>query len=269
MERAGVGLTHDFFFRRLLRLKYEQEVRHLRTKTHVSVPLGALLMGVPDPLGVLEEGQVFVQIQKAADADVEPIVAENVLLYRNPLLHPGDVRVLSAVECPALAQYVNVVVFPARHKVTARSIPAECSGGDLDGDCFAVVWDPALVPPRDREIVPFDYEQHSKDAKAAMEKRFGGTMPAQTIPGFVSLGMCNSVLGKIARQSLAVTDQLEGGARHPLAIELAKAQSLAVDWPKNGVDPVVPPEVAEMLNESGYPDFMVRSLVFAKKKTCT
>jgi hypothetical protein len=38
-------------------------------------------------------------------------------------------RLVTAVDCPELHQYVNVVIFPARDNYLNRSIPAECSGG--------------------------------------------------------------------------------------------------------------------------------------------
>ena len=111
-------------------------------------------------------------------------------------------RVLKAVKCDALAAYVNVVVFPAEHMVTERSIPAECSGGDLDGDMFACIWDPALVPPREHES--FDYGSLT---------RLGAGEAPLSIAESISLGMRNASLGKIARLHLALCDMLPKGAR--------------------------------------------------------
>ena len=111
-------------------------------------------------------------------------------------------RGLKAVKCDALAAYVNVVVFPAEHMVTERSIPAECSGGDLDGDMFACIWDPALVPPREHES--FDYGSLT---------RLGAGKAPLSIAESISLGMRNASLGKIARLHLALCDMLPKGAR--------------------------------------------------------
>ena len=41
----------------------------------------------------------------------------------------------------------------------------KCSGGDLDGDQFGVVWDLRLVPPLNREFPPMDYDSIAKDIK--------------------------------------------------------------------------------------------------------
>ena len=41
----------------------------------------------------------------------------------------------------------------------------QCSGGDLDGDQFGVVWDQRLIPPPNRECPPMDYDSLAKDIK--------------------------------------------------------------------------------------------------------
>ena len=246
------------------------------------------------------QGEVFVRLKGPNDDLPRTITGTpkngTVLLYRNPLLHPGDMRVLRAVDRPELNQLINVVVFPAAHLITKRSIPGECSGGDLgeiatlhvvettlhvvettfyfltqhsccrllsladvcgaDGDCFAVIWDPKLIPPGMREVKPFDYEMHAKTEEENMKAECGGTPVLLTITEFVSNAMCNIALGKISHHHLAICDQLSLGARDPLAIELACTQALAVDYPKTGVPPKIPREALEMVKRNGYPDFM-------------
>jgi hypothetical protein len=46
------------------------------------------------------------------------------------------------------------------------------------------------------------------------------------------------------------------GAGHPIARELARQQSLAVDCPKTGVPPTIPAHAKAMIRKHGYPDFM-------------
>ena len=50
--------------------------------------------------------------------------------------------------------------------------------------------------------------------------------------------------------------RLPSGALDPLAIELAKSQSLAVDFPKTGVLPSVPKDTLDRVKSNGFPDFM-------------
>ena len=53
-----------------------------------------------------------------------------VLVFRNPCLHPGDLRLVEAVNLPELASYRNVVLFPATWSCKS-SLADQCSGGDL------------------------------------------------------------------------------------------------------------------------------------------
>ncbi len=55
---------------------------------------------------------------------------------------------------------------------------------------------------------------------------------------------------------LALCDIQPEGACDRLAIELAKLQSVAVDFPKTGIMQKVPAQAVEIVKENGYPDFM-------------
>lgn len=85
---------------------------------------------------------------------------------RAPVLAPGDLRLLKAADParldPALLRMHNVIVFP---KTGTESEPSKMGGGDLDGDCFFIIWDPDLVPKEEAE--PLDYSvtgARSKDS---------------------------------------------------------------------------------------------------------
>jgi RNA dependent RNA polymerase len=237
----NVDFTIEPFFRLCVLQVYEHAVRTLRTKTHIPVNLGALLMGIPDPYDVLKEGEIFFQIRKRGSDSIECITG-NVLMYRNPCLHPGDVRVVTAVHSTALSQYVNVLLLPARHSMT-RSLSAECSGGDLDGDHFALIWDKNLVPPVHRLCPPMDYNSFAIACKKKQEENEeeSGLKTERTEIGYMMDGMRTS-LGKVARLHLAVCDILPNGALEPLSIRIAEQASVAVDFPKTGVAATLPRE---------------------------
>ncbi|KAJ0897740.1 putative RNA-directed RNA polymerase [Helianthus annuus] len=120
----------------------------LRTKTRIFVPKGRVMIGCLDETRTLEYGQVFVQNSSARRTPLGDeysglgsykarIVSGDVVVAKNPCLHPGDVRVLSAVDVPALHHMVDCVVFPQKGN---RPHPNECSGSDLDGDGYFVCW---------------------------------------------------------------------------------------------------------------------------------
>lgn len=77
------------------------QMQDLRNKTRIFVPEATLLMGVVDELGVLEYGQVFIQIDRTLTLDSPQLVAGNVIIAKNPCFHPGDVRVLQVRLWPA------------------------------------------------------------------------------------------------------------------------------------------------------------------------
>ena len=181
------------------------------------------------------------------------------LIYRNPCLHPGDVRVVTAVDRPQLAFLMNVVVLPVAEG--GRSLAAACSGGDLDGDMFSLIWDERLIPPKSCVIPPLDYD--SLAAEAAKD----ATSESKTcsLSEFYIKVMTNDSLGRVAHLHLALCDLMPCGAKDPLALELAKSQSLAVDFPKTGIAPKVPEEALVMVDTNGFPDFMEKPLEITYK----
>jgi hypothetical protein len=110
----------------------------------------------------------------------------------------------------------------------------ECSGGDLDGDEFGVIWDSILIFPSDLVFDPVDYALLASDAKSLAESN--PVKRKKTCAEFVVSAMANSQLGKIARTHLAISDHLDQRAADPIARLLAREQSKAVDYPKTGAD---------------------------------
>jgi RNA-dependent RNA polymerase len=80
------------------------------------------------------------------------------------------------------------------------------------------------------------------------------------LANFYAKNMENDTLGRVAHLHLALCDILPDGACDPLAMELAKSQSVAVDFPKTGIVPQVPKKSLEIVKNEGYPDFMEKPL---------
>ncbi|OAA61599.1 RNA-directed RNA polymerase [Niveomyces insectorum RCEF 264] len=167
------------------------------------------------------------------------------LVGRNPSLHPGDLRVVEAVDVPALRHLRDVVVFP---RTGDRDIPSMCSGGDLDGDDYFVFWDQRLLPPRHA----WNYE--AMDYDATREPEVDQVTPRQLISFFVR-HMKHDTLPRIAVSHRAYADQLQGGAMHPRCLELAQLHSQAVDYAKTGVPALMPPR----LQPKEWPHWMGRT----------
>lgn len=129
--------TQDAFFRDLLKTIYQKNLQGLILKSRIPIKKGRILMGTIDEFDVLKEDQVFVQCRPLNYGENENyeeikwnssgkfIVESTVIVAKNPCMHPGDVRVLQAVDVPELRHMFDCVVFPA---VGKRPITSMCSG---------------------------------------------------------------------------------------------------------------------------------------------
>ena len=80
-----------------------------------------------------------------------------------------------------------------------------CSGGDLDGDDFLVMWDTDLLP-RDWNDEPMDY-------KAPWPITLDRDVTTKDITSFFVTYMKNDTLPRIAHAHLALADYSEDGVR--------------------------------------------------------
>ncbi|VAH58665.1 unnamed protein product [Triticum turgidum subsp. durum] len=96
------------------------------------------LMGTTDPTGTLKPHEVCVIL------DHGPISGE-VLVYRHPGLHFGDIHVLTATYSEAIQDFVGdskyAILFPVSGP---RSLADEMAGGDFDGDMYWVSRNPQV-----------------------------------------------------------------------------------------------------------------------------
>lgn len=140
----------------------------LREKARIFVPKGRWVMGCLDELGVLEQGQCFIQVSTPSlencfakhgsrftkRGNNLQVIKGYVAIAKNPCLHPGDVRILEAVDAPGLHHLHDCFVFPQNGE---RPHPNEASGSDLDGDLYFVTWDENLIPPSKKSWPPMEY----------------------------------------------------------------------------------------------------------------
>jgi RNA-dependent RNA polymerase len=232
---SNFSVQTEPFIRMVVKAFYARMLLDLRERSRIEVPLGACLIGVMDESFSLEYGQVFINLSAGDGPLLGPVV-----VAKNPCFHPGDVRVLHAIDVPSLRYLKDVVVFPGKGQ---RPHPNECSGSDLDGDIYFTTWDPKLQP-LEPQHEPMDYS-------APPTQHVSEVGPAHLVDFFVGF-MENNSLGVIANTHLATADQAEKGIFSEECLELARLHSVAVDFPKSGVPATVPS--ACRLDE--YPDFM-------------
>ncbi|KAJ7811000.1 RNA-directed RNA polymerase [Mycena olivaceomarginata] len=154
---------------RSLQLKEIGSFKNDRNKdrSRMIVKKSRLIFGVCDPFGVLKEGEVHIRITTARKGPSTPIHAD-VLVVRNPCLHPGDCLKLRAVHRPELSHLVDCIVFAGVAKPGHQAAPSMSSGGDLDGDKYFVCWDPDLVPTTISES--YDYPPNREPSPKAVTR---------------------------------------------------------------------------------------------------
>ena len=128
---AGFFDRGDPYVMNALAVMRASHLKDARERSKLPVAKGGSFLGVLDEYDVLEENQVFIQYGDGETPD--QTVVGDVMVYRTPCLHPGDVRMCTAVDHPELRSLRNVVVFSSKGK---QSVPSMCGGGDLDGDYF-------------------------------------------------------------------------------------------------------------------------------------
>ena len=220
MINNGFMTERDPFVLSLLHLWRSWSLKQLKEKAKIMVENGAFLLGCVDETGILrgynkptvapgeafmeaELPQIFVQVTSKAGDNKYTVIEGICLVGRNPSLHPGDLRVVQAVNVPALHHLRDVVVFPQKGE---RDVPGMCSGGDLDGDDFFVIWDKALQP-FETNCEPMNYDtpvsHQQSDVKVTDLMKF-----------FVRF-MKNDSLPTIAHAHLAQSDLLVCGIKDP------------------------------------------------------
>ncbi|PPS17584.1 hypothetical protein GOBAR_AA03001 [Gossypium barbadense] len=224
----------------------------LRTRTRISIDKGGILMECLDETGTLEYGQVFVQYStqpsQSSSGDGRSyqncdVVEGKVVIAKNPCLHPGDLRVLEAVDAVVLRHMVDCIVFPQKGH---RPHPNECSGSDLDGDLYFISWDEDLIPLC--RYPPMDYG-------AAQSAQLDHDVTIEEVAEYFTNYILNDSLGIISNAHTVFADKEPTKALSEQCIELAKLSSVAVDFPKTGI----PAKIPRRLRAKEYPDFMEKT----------
>ncbi|KAI6025546.1 RNA dependent RNA polymerase-domain-containing protein [Pisolithus marmoratus] len=147
-----------------------QFLKNDKPRARMIIHKSRLLYGVCDPFKVLKEGQVYVRVTSRTGDST--LINGDVLVVRNPCLHPGDCLKLRAVDNRRLSHLVDCIVFASVAKPKHQAAPAMSSGGDLDGDKFFVCWDPDLVPARSYDYPPNKERPSGNVTRADLANQF-------------------------------------------------------------------------------------------------
>ncbi|KAK7308653.1 hypothetical protein VNO77_42273 [Canavalia gladiata] len=253
---CGFHPTKEPFLSMMLHTLCASKLQELQLKTRIFVKKGRAMLGCLDETRTLKYGEVFVQISHQRKNKFHAmssfsskrfgpnkstyVVKGKVVVAKNPCLHPGDVRILRAVDVPSLHHMVDCVVFPQKGR---RPHPNECSGSDLDGDIYFVSWDPDLIPPR---------QENHMDHAPSQVRNVDHDVTLQEVQEYFAHYIVKDTLGIIASAHTVFADRDPEKAMSSSCIELAKLHSVAVDFAKSGVAAEIPPH----LRVEEFPDFM-------------
>ncbi len=258
MIRNGFMAERDPFVLSLLHLWRSWSIKLLKEKAKIIVEDGAFVLGCVDETNTLkgyqspidpesenlsaaELPEIFIQVPEKADPTKYVVIEGVCLVGRNPSLHPGDLRVVRAVDVEKLHHLRDVVVFPMNGE---RDIPSMCSGGDLDGDDYFVIWDSNLLP-KEWNCKPMSYEA----PKAKKEQR---PLVIKDLMKFFVRYMKNDSLPTIAHAHLMWSDYAFDSVKDGKCLELAELHSKAVDYVKTGE----PAQMPKRLRPRMWPHFM-------------
>ncbi|KLJ06408.1 RNA-directed RNA polymerase [Blastomyces silverae] len=262
MIRDGFQGSREPFVSSLLELWGTWQVKYLKEKAKIAIDEGAFLLGCidetkslkgyfhsarPKPNSTYQEKvdclpEIFVQVWRHGEGKYA-VIEGLCILARNPSLHPGDIRVVKAVDAPALHHLRDVVVLP---QTGDRDVASMCSGGDLDGDDYIVIWDKSMLPT--------DWFHKPMDNCAPKPEVLDRDVTVDDITKFYVNYMQNYCLSKIARAHMAFADSKEYGVKDEKCIQLAALHSAAVDYNKSGI----PVRMTRDLKPKNWPHFMER-----------
>ena len=217
----GFQKTEEPFMTSLLHLWRAWSIKYLKEKARIVISDGALLLGCLDETATLRGHfneadlnkaatmkdriallpEVFVQLSQGEDKKPQ-VITGPMLLARNPSLHPGDIRIVCGVDVPALRHLKDTVVLP---QTGDRDIASMCSGGDLDGDDYMIMWD--------KDLLPLEWNHEPMDYTAPVAFELSRDITVDDLTSFFVTYMKNNNLPTIATAHLALADSSEDGVK--------------------------------------------------------
>ncbi|KAF2168282.1 hypothetical protein M409DRAFT_21720 [Zasmidium cellare ATCC 36951] len=214
------------------------------TRKNFKIPLGrsTTLMGMADPTGTLEPGEVHVNFSAPfrdhVTGEVRSLLTGEGLVARNPAMAPWDMQKVRFVFCSELADLPDMIIFSAKGK---RPLAELLQGGDYDGDTFWVCWEPKLVAPFKNAPAPWgppqiDFFGIDKDRQTLRDFVTDPRSESQWCHFFSEMAVTRirfNLLGTVTRLHECLV-YLEGGINSEMAIYLVHLHDYLVDAEKQG-----------------------------------
>ena len=276
-----IKFNNEPFINQILLSSLALKVRDIKTKGKIYENQSANLMGVLDETGLLKHDEIFIHINKSVcksydSLEYDKIIEGEVFITKNPCLHPGDIRIVKAVNNEkvnnALKHMINVIVFSSNCENNERPIPNQISGGDLDGDIYFVSWNKNLlnnIKIRDCPPAPDPkFNEFINDNNTNVNNNGNSFLNDTSILNKTSMNMNdvvktnikimkNDLVPKISYLHLLWADSdIEKSAFNEKCIKLSELFMVAIDSQKSGI--FISEETFDKykLNTTSYPDFL-------------
>jgi hypothetical protein len=218
-------------------------------KMWIRIPHSTTVFCTADPLGILEENEVFLGFSRPIQHPItgmEEFCLDgiDVLVGRNPAYLASDIQVRRAVYKHELRHFKNVIIFSTKGTASTASM---LSGGDYDGDTVTTIWDPAIV--QSFQPLPVPRLPDEKQCGMIQKSRKLQTVfscfrsPDKALNDFMSgcilFNTCSSFMGMCSaeHEKLVYSLSLNNRARklsHAGPIKLAALAGYLVDSNKQG-----------------------------------
>ena len=265
-------LPNEPFIQKILLNCLSIKIRDLKSKGKIVDNQSASLMGVIDETRTLKHNEVYVRILKpyAKKEEQDFTLQGEVYVTKNPCLHPGDIKILKAVNNEKVRQnlshMVNVIVFSSlEDEKDTRPIQNQISGGDLDGDIYYVSWNKDILDGIVKRNVPsqedpkYPQQNSNKDDNKLINnnKIMNNTISMNDVILSHINTMKNDLVPLISNLYLAHADNdLIHGPFNEKCKMLSDLFIIAIDSQKNGkfISQEILSEQKLLLNT--YPDFL-------------
>ncbi|XP_052164818.1 probable RNA-dependent RNA polymerase 4 isoform X1 [Oryza glaberrima] len=220
------------------------------------------LMGTTDPTGTLRPNEVCVILENGQ-------FSGDVLVYKHPGLHFGDIHVLKATYIRDLEkEYVGYAKYAILFPISGpRSLADEMANSDFDGDIYWVSKNPKLLEhfkpsePWVQAIKPKKTKQKKpQDCNESKLERllFHEFLKTRFTPSFALGTAADSWLAYMDRLLTDSLDEIEKKLIEEKMLKLVDLYYLALDAPKTGNKVNIPSDL--MVKQ--YPHFMGRSFSY-------
>ena len=205
---------------------------------------------VPDPYGVLEEGEIFCSLsQKWKDprTGISSCYIKGIdgLVARNPANHPSDIQRVKLVFKLELLGFQDVIIFSTKG---ARPLASYLSGGDYDGDKCWLCWRPNIVdqfvnyaegPPDHISPQSCGMIERSKRLDSIVDRSFTSSSVNTFLTGCFDFNLKAPMVGIVTNEHEKVVYHRSLSDKG--AIKLAALAAFLVDARKQGLE--LPEEV--------------------------